>query len=93
MKRRQAITAAAFGLGSAALAACGGRRETPNQGTSLVAGGRRPRVRWRMATSWPESLDIIYGGAVTIAELCHRSNIRRSIPWTVQSKPFNNAEP
>ncbi|MCY4330993.1 MAG: hypothetical protein OXC96_00455 [Cyanobacteria bacterium MAG CAR1_bin_15] len=25
--------------------------------------------------------------------VCHRSNIRCSIPWTVQSKPFNNAEP
>ena len=27
-----------------------------------------PRVRWRLATSWPESLDTIYGGATWIAK-------------------------
>ena len=68
MKRRHALTTAAFGLGSAALAACGGRRETQRQSSSVMTGGDQPRIRWRMATSWPESLDIIYGGAVTIAE-------------------------
>ena len=68
MKRRQALTTATFGLGSATLAACGGRRETQSQVAPTVTGGEQPRIRWRMATSWPESLDIIYGGAMTIAE-------------------------
>ena len=70
MKRRQALTTAAFGLGSATLAACGGRRETQRRAasTSTVTGDQHPRIRWRMATSWPESLDIVYGGAMTIAE-------------------------
>jgi TRAP-type mannitol/chloroaromatic compound transport system substrate-binding protein len=27
-----------------------------------------PTLEWRMATSWPTSLDTIYGGAVTVAE-------------------------
>jgi len=27
-----------------------------------------PKVRWRMATSWPKILDTIFGGAVTVAE-------------------------
>jgi len=26
------------------------------------------RIRWRMATSWPKSLDTIYGGALTVAD-------------------------
>jgi len=26
------------------------------------------RIRWRMATSWPTSLDTIFGGAITVAE-------------------------
>ena len=32
-----------------------------------MTGGEQPRVRWNMATSWPESLDTIYGGAVALA--------------------------
>ncbi|MDX2004507.1 MAG: TRAP transporter substrate-binding protein DctP [Meiothermus sp.] len=27
-----------------------------------------PRIRWRMATSWPRSLDTIFGGAETVAK-------------------------
>ncbi len=27
-----------------------------------------PTVEWQMATSWPQALDTIYGGAVTVAE-------------------------
>jgi TRAP-type mannitol/chloroaromatic compound transport system substrate-binding protein len=34
----------------------------PAQGEAL------PSLEWRMATSWPTSLDTIYGGAVTVAE-------------------------
>ena len=66
MKRRQAFTTAAFSLGSAALAACGGLgRQRPSP---TVKGGDQPRVHWRMATSWPAFLDTMYGGAVAIAE-------------------------
>ena len=32
-----------------------------------MTGGERPRIRWRMATSWPESLGTIYGGVLTLA--------------------------
>ncbi len=69
MKRRQAVTTAAFSLGSAALAACGGLERQKQRRTSpAVTGGDQPRVRWRMATSWPTSLDTMYGGAVAMAE-------------------------
>ena len=69
MKRRQAVTTAALSLGSAALAACGGLGRQKQRRTSpAVMGGDQPRVRWRMATSWPTSLDTMYGGAVAMAE-------------------------
>ena len=67
MKRRQALTTAAFGLGSAALAACSGREDKQSQASPAMTGGEQPRIRWNMATSWPESLDTIYGGAVALA--------------------------
>ena len=41
----------------------------------ILAAGSAPafaqgasEVKWRMATSWPKSLDTIYGGAVTVSE-------------------------
>ena len=36
--------------------------QAPAQGSSM------PAVEWEMATSWPQSLDTIYGGAVVTAE-------------------------
>ena len=67
MKRRQALTTAAFGLGSAALAACSGREDKQSQASPAMTGGEQPRIRWRMATSWPESLDTLYGGVLNLA--------------------------
>jgi len=55
----QAIAAAA---GAGALSACTIRRAETSRSGGL------PQVRWRMATSWPVSLDTIYGGATTICE-------------------------
>lgn len=51
-------TAGAAGL----LSACRIRR------ADSVASASLPSVRWRMATSWPPTLDTIFGGAETIAE-------------------------
>lgn len=67
MKRRQALTTAAFGLGSAVLAACSGREDKQSQVSPAMTGGEQPRIRWRMATSWPESLDTVYGSVLTFA--------------------------
>lgn len=64
MKRRKLINHAALGAASAAaLAACG--PTATNQGASS---GDLPQVRWKMATSWPKSLDTIFGGAQTICD-------------------------
>ena len=64
MKRRKVLNTAAVGLGSAALAACAGQQQPGGSATSADL----PNVRWRMATSWPASLDVLYGGATAMAE-------------------------
>ena len=66
MQRRQLLRrggqAAAAAAGAAALSACTIRRADETRASGL------PQVRWRMATSWPISLDTIYGGAITICQ-------------------------
>ncbi|NEO84366.1 MAG: TRAP transporter substrate-binding protein [Spirulina sp. SIO3F2] len=67
MKRRNFINTAAIATATTAgLAACGQASET--QTSSGSASGDLPRIRWRMATSWPQSLDTIYGGATTVCD-------------------------
>ena len=61
MKRRRILGYSASALGTATLAAC-----TQQEGGA--ASGDLPRVQWRMATSWPQSLDTIYGGAQTVCD-------------------------
>lgn len=58
--RKAAIGAAAGGI----LAGCG--REAGEGGAANVQ--TRPRVRWRLASSFPRSLDTIYGAAEVLAE-------------------------
>ena len=63
MKRRQFFSHAAVGAaGAATLAACGSATDSGGSGASL------PTVRWKMATSWPTSLDTIFGGAQTVCD-------------------------
>ncbi len=52
----------ASAAGASALVAC-----SQQQGGGAVSGDL-PRVQWKMATSWPQSLDTIYGGAQTISD-------------------------
>lgn len=64
MKRRQFISNTAISATTAAaLVAC--NSSTTTSGTQI---GSLPNVRWRMATSWPKSLDTIYGGADTVCK-------------------------
>src|SRR3982751_5422025 len=49
MKRREFLTAGGVGLAASAVAA-------PAIAQSM------PEVKWRYATSWPKSLDTLYGG-------------------------------
>jgi TRAP-type mannitol/chloroaromatic compound transport system substrate-binding protein len=61
-RRRRLLGAAAVSATAATLAACRIRRAD-----AVKSGSALPLVRWRMATSWPHSLDTIYGGAETIS--------------------------
>lgn len=64
MKRRQFLSHTAVGAASTAtLVAC---NSTPSSSGSGASGGKLPRIDWRMATSWPKSLDTIFGGADTV---------------------------
>jgi TRAP-type mannitol/chloroaromatic compound transport system substrate-binding protein len=67
LKRREFLKKATVGAtGAAALTGCaGGETGSEPQGGS---GGTDPRVAWRLATSFPRSLDIIHGSGERIAE-------------------------
>ncbi len=67
IKRRDFIKKAGTGAaGVAALSACGGGESasTPAAGGAGISG---PRVSWRLATSFPESLDLLHGAGVRVA--------------------------
>jgi TRAP-type mannitol/chloroaromatic compound transport system substrate-binding protein len=55
MRRRSLIAGGGVGLVGAALAA-------------PAIAQSQPEIKWRMATSWPKSLDTIYGGAEYLAK-------------------------
>jgi len=63
MKRRKLITGGL--LGAAAIATSCGVKESAS-GTAMVATGKK--IRWRLASSFPSSLDTIYGAAEVLAD-------------------------
>lgn len=64
MKRRTLIRHTALGAATAAtLAACSQSPTASTAGSTAL-----PTVRWRMATSWPQSLDTIFGGAELVCQ-------------------------
>ena len=70
MKRREFLEKSLVGAaatGTAALTGCLSHSgETSAEGSAAVITGER--VRWRLASSFPRSLDTIYGGAEVLAE-------------------------
>lgn len=66
MERRSFLKTTAAGLaGTGAMAACGGAAESGASAGAVVTG---PSVTWRLASSFPRSLDVIYGAAEHLAE-------------------------
>ena len=57
MKRRQFLKSAGVGLAASTAVAA------PAIAQSM------PEIKWRMPTSWPKSLDTLYGGAETMAKV------------------------
>lgn len=66
MERRQFLKMASMGaLGAAALAACSSGDDNLDE---AAADETLPEMEWELPTSWPTSLETIYGGAQTFAE-------------------------
>jgi len=66
MKRRHLIRQLTIGTATAGtLAACSNQ---PQLLGTQVQQGSQPRIEWRMATSWPENLDIVFGIAKLICD-------------------------
>jgi TRAP-type mannitol/chloroaromatic compound transport system substrate-binding protein len=69
MKRRDILKTVSYGTIGAttigAIAAC--NRSTPGS-TANNTNKTLPTIEWQMATSWPVSLETIFGGAKTLAE-------------------------
>src|SRR5687768_14075449 len=57
MKRRQFIRTAGFGLAAGTVAA-------------PAIAQSSPEVKWRLTSSFPKSLDTVYGAAETISKFC-----------------------
>ena len=63
MKRRQFLTNASISaVTSATLVSC------QSKDNSTVTANNLPEIKWKMVTSWPKSLDTIFGGAQTVCE-------------------------
>ena len=66
LRRRDFLGKAAIATaGAGAVAACGGPASAPEGGPAVVA---KPRLNWRLASSFPRGLDTIFGGAEVFAE-------------------------
>ena len=65
MKRRHLLGATSIGVMSA-LALNTRRTKSESSIPELSEINALPSIRWRMATSWPKSLDILFGGAEKI---------------------------
>lgn len=66
MQRRHLLRNLALGTtGAIAATACQASTDSSESTTNAPS---RPRVKWRMVTSWPPSLDTIHGGAELLAE-------------------------
>ena len=66
MERRKFLKAAALGTGAGVLSACGGSGARVAYDDEGVFSG--PEITWRLASSYPRGLDIIYGSAEVFAE-------------------------
>ncbi|WP_346289259.1 ABC transporter substrate-binding protein [Sphaerothrix gracilis] len=79
MRRRQFTQAAAAGVASFGLAQC--QQQTGSNSTpSSRSQADSPAIRWRMATSWPKTLDIMFGAAELF---CRRVSIITEGQFTI----------
>lgn len=65
MKRRDFVRKSSLVLGAGAVVAACGSGETDGRGPSVQT---KPRIRWRLVSSFPRSLDTIFGTSTILAE-------------------------
>ena len=64
MKRRQLLSNLTIGATTTTvLAAC-----NQSNNSVQIQGDNLPNIKWKMVTSWPKSLDTIFGGAQTVCD-------------------------
>ena len=77
MKRRELLSNLTIGASAATvLAAC-----NQSNNNSNLSSGSLPNIKWQMVTSWPKSLDTIFGGAQTV---CDRVSAMTGGRFTIQ---------
>jgi TRAP-type mannitol/chloroaromatic compound transport system substrate-binding protein len=88
MERRQFLKLASMGaLGAAALAACSSGDPALDEAAQDET---LPELDWEIATSWPTSLDTIYGGATTFAD---RVSAMTGGRFMITAQPANEVVP
>ena len=70
MQRREFLRAAVVGAAGVSLAGCEGpqARTAPDDGAASPAVNTGTKVQWRLASSFPRSLDTIFGAAEVLAD-------------------------
>jgi TRAP-type mannitol/chloroaromatic compound transport system substrate-binding protein len=69
MERRKLLKTAIYGtIGATSISLIGGCNNRAAQNNAPKASASLPNINWQMATSWPVSLDTIYGGAKNLCD-------------------------
>ena len=91
MKRRDFLGKVVVGAASATIAgaasACGGDEPAGGKAPAVIT---NPKVTWRLASSFPRSLDTIYGGAEVLAE---RVSAMSGGAFTIKAHPAGELVP
>lgn len=89
MKRRKFLTKTGLGaIGATALGACNSQSEKPTitRANTPKTDTRQPSFRWRMATSWPKSLQILFEAADL---LCQKVNNMTKVLAVIDFNAFS----
>ena len=72
MRRRNFVQGTVLGAGAASSLISANLNRSYGENASLVRNQESPSIRWRMATSWPKSLQILYEGADLLCQQVSR---------------------
>ncbi|MEM9818952.1 MAG: ABC transporter substrate-binding protein, partial [Cyanobacteria bacterium P01_D01_bin.6] len=90
MKRRRLFNHLALGTAGVGLFSACSRPKQVFTPTEDGEGGSGPKIAWRMATSWPENLDIVFG---TAQQMCTRVGELTQGNFTITAFPAGGIAP